>query len=146
MIKTKKITIILLTGILTCTTPLAVYASDTTDEILMENQIDSLLSDPDKVVDIIIFVKDQISQQDISDEEILNLIGQASDEFNISLTDEEKDSLLNIIKKVKDMEINEDELRNTVTKVYDKLQEIGIGKEEVKGFIEKIVDFVKSII
>lgn len=145
MLKMKKIAMLVLTGVLMCAAPASVYASDNTEEIIMDNQIDSLLSDPDKAVDVIMYVKDMINQQDISDEEILNLIGQASDNFNINLSDDEKNSLLNIIKKFKDMEINEDELRNTVTKIYDKLEELGIEKEDVKGFIEKTIDFVKSL-
>lgn len=145
MLKMKKIAMIILTGVLMCAAPASAYASDNTEEIIMDNQIDSLLSDPDKAVDVIMYVKDMIDQQDISDEEILSLIDQAADNFNISLSDDEKNSLLNIVKKIKDMEIDEDELRNTVTKIYDKIDELGIEKEDVKGFIEKAVDFVKSL-
>lgn len=145
MLKIKKISMILLTGVLICSTPAYIYASENTEEIIMNNQIDSLLSDPDKAVDVIMYVKDMVDQQDISDEEILSLIDQASDEFNISLTDDEKNSLVNIIKKIKDVEINEDELRNTVTKIYDKIEELGIEKEDVKGVIEKTIDFVKNL-
>ena len=131
-------------------TPAAVYASDTSgtisEDILMDNEIDSLLSDPDKAVDVILYVKDLIDQQDISDEEISSFIDQASENFGISFTEDEKNSLLNIIKAVKDMDIDEEKLRDTVTKVYDKMEELGIGKEEVKGLLEKAVDFVKSLI
>lgn len=149
MMNIKKLTAVLLAGSLTCMAPAAVYASDTSEtiseDVLMENEIDSLLSDPDKAVDVILYVKDLIDQQDISDEEILSFIDQASEHFGISFSDDEKNSLLNIIKAVKDMEINEEELRSTVTKVYDKMEELGIGKEEVKGFLEKAVDFIQSL-
>lgn len=150
MMNIKKLTAILLAGSLTCMTPAAVYASDTSgtisEDILMDNEIDSLLSDPDKAVDVILYVKDLIDQQDISDEEISSFIDQASENFGISFTEDEKKSLLNIIKAVKDMDIDEEKLRDTVTKVYDKMEELGIGKEEVKGLLEKAVDFVKSLI
>ena len=139
MMNIKKLTAVLLAGSLTCMAPAAVYASDTSEtiseDVLMENEIDSLLSDPER----------RWKSFFCSFEEILSFIDQASEHFGISFSDDEKNSLLNIIKAVKDMEINEEELRSTVTKVYDKMEELGIGKEEVKGFLEKAVDFIQSL-
>ena len=63
----------------------------------------------------------------------------------VSLTDEEENKVVKIVKQVKDSNIDEEQLRSTVTKVYDKLEEMGIGKEEVKGILHKLVDFAKSL-
>ncbi|MDO4339719.1 MAG: DUF1002 domain-containing protein [Eubacteriales bacterium] len=144
--KIKKLCVLIMTGVLTCTAPAAVYAQDSSVEILLDNQIDSLLEDPDKAVDIIMYVKEFIDQQDVSDEEILDIIGMAEDNFQISLSDSEKESLLNIVKKFKDMDIDEEELRSQINQVYDKMDELGIGKEEVKGIVAKLIDLVKGIL
>lgn len=144
--KIKKLSALVMAGVLSCTAPAVVYAQDSSMEILMDNEIDSLLEDPDKAVDIIMYVKDFVDQQEVSDEEILEVIDMAEENFQISLSDSEEESLLNIVKKFKDMDIDEEELRSQVSKVYEKLDELGIGKEEVKGFMAKLVDFVKDLL
>ena len=77
----KKLGALILAGTLMCTTPvMPVMASDATEtvqEIITDNEIDSLVSDPDKVVDIIMYAKDQVAQQDISDEQIKEIIQTA---------------------------------------------------------------------
>ena len=137
-------------GVLMCTAPaasvMASDAADTVQEIITDNEIDSLASDPDAVVDIIMYAKDQIAQQDISDDQIREIIQAGENTAGVSLTEEEENKLITIVKKVKDTNIDEEQLRSTVTNVYDKLQEMGIGKEEVKGILHKLVDFAKSLL
>ena len=132
-----------------CTTPaipaMASDASATVQEVITDNAIDSLASDPDAVVEIIMNVKDAMAQQDISAEQIKSLIQTAESTVGVSLTDEEENKVVKIVKQVKDSNIDEEQLRSTVTKVYDKLEEMGIGKEEVKGILHKLVDFAKSL-
>ena len=145
----KKFGALVLAGAIMCTTPaipaMASVASATVQEVITDNAIDSLASDPDAVVEIIMNVKDAMAQQDISDEQIKSLIQTAESTVGVSLTDEEENKVVKIVKQVKDSNIDEEQLRSTVTKVYDKLEEMGIGKEEVKGILHKLVDFAKSL-
>ena len=64
IMRIKKLGALILAGTLMCTTPvMPVMASDATEtvqEIITDNEIDSLVSDPDKVVDMI-FLYHQIS-------------------------------------------------------------------------------------
>ena len=148
--KIKKIGALIMAGVLMCTAPaasvMASDAADTVQEIITDNEIDSLASDPDAVVDIIMYAKDQIAQQDISDDQMREIIQAGENTAGVNLTEEEENKLITIVKKVKDTNIDEEQLRSTVTKVYDKLQEMGIGKEEVKGILHKLVDFAKSLL
>ena len=148
--KIKKFGALIMAGVLMCTAPaasvMASDAADTVQEIITDNEIDSLASDPDAVVDIIMYAKDQIAQQDISDDQIREIIQAGENTAGVSLTEEEENKLITIVKKVKDTNIDEEQLRSTVTKVYDKLQEMGIGKEEVKGILHTLVDFAKSLL
>ena len=145
----KKFGALVLAGAIMCTTPaipaMASDASATVQEVITDNAIDSLASDPDAVVEIIMNVKDAMAQQDISDEQIKSLIQTAESTVGVSLTDEEENKVVKIVKQVKDSNIDEEQLRSTVTQVYDKLEEMGIGKEEVKGILHKLVDFAKSL-
>lgn len=144
----KKLGALILAGTIMCTTPavpaMASDSSTAVQEVITDNAIDSLASDPDAVVDIIMYVKDAVDQHDISDEQIKSLIQTAESTVGVSLTDEEENKVVKIVKQVKDTNIDEEQLRSTVTKVYDKLEELGIGKEEVKGILNKLFDFAKS--
>ena len=148
--KIKKIGILMIAGTLMCTSPAAtVMASDATktvQEIITDNEIDSLVSDPDKVVDIIMYAKDKVAEQDISDEQIREIIQAGEETAGVTLTEEEENKLINIVKEIKNADINEEQLRSTVNKVYDKLEEMGIGKKEVKGILQKLIELAKNIL
>lgn len=148
--KIKKIGILMIAGTLMCTSSAAtVMASDATEtvqEIITDNEIDSLVSDPDKVVDIIMYAKDKVAEQDISDEQIREIIQAGEETAGVTLTEEEENKLINIVKEIKNADINEEQLRSTVNKVYDKLEEMGIGKKEVKGILQKLIEFAKNIL
>lgn len=63
MKKMNRITALVVAGVISCTSPMMVMASDSSsvmsqaEEILKDNEIESLASDPDKVGDIIVYVK-----------------------------------------------------------------------------------------
>lgn len=142
----KKIAAIVMAGMVACTAPVSVMAAENvSQEIVMEDELDSLLSDPDKAVDVIMYVKELVDQQEVSDEEIDQAIDMAAEHFQISITDADKEKLVDLFEKFKDMDIDEEELRSNVKKVYEKMDEWGIGKEDVKNFLEKGIDFVKSL-
>ena len=150
--KINKLSAFILAGVLTCTTPAMVYADTTSDAVdqavsVLENSgVDDLLSDPDKVVDIIIAAKEAIGQVDVSNEEISNAIDVAASGLGISLTDSEKSTLVQLYNKFKNMDLDENELRSQITKVYDKLESLGITKDDVKGVIGKLIDIAKSLL
>ena len=150
--KINKLSAFILAGVLTCTTPAMVYADTTSDAVdqavsVLENSgVDDLLSDPDKVVDIIVAAKEAIGQVDVSDEEISNAIDVAASGLGISLTNSEKSTLVQLYNKFKNMDIDENELRSQITKVYDKLESLGITKDDVKGVIGKLIDIAKSLL
>ena len=150
--KINKLSAFILAGVLTCTTPAMVYADTTSDAVdqavsVLENSgVDDLLSDPDKVVDIIVAAKEAIGQVDVSDEEISNAIDVAASGLGISLTDSEKSTLVQLYNKFKNMDIDENELRSQITKVYYKIESLGITKDDVKGVIGKLIDIAKSLL
>ena len=145
--KVNKLGALILAGVLTCTGPAVIFAEDnSTEEMIMDEVVDSLLSNPDKVADIIIFVKDMIDRQDLSDDQILNIIDEAAVQFEVSLSDSDKESILKLVKKFKEMDIDETQLRNHINSAYEKLESLGIDKESVKGILGKLIDFAKSII
>lgn len=143
----KKLTGIMMAGVLAFSVPVPAIASgfDTSSlEALIDSGVDAVFSDPDQTVDIIMYVKDKIGQQDVTDDQIRTVINEAADAFQISLTDSEKDNLVDLARKVKDANIDEDELRSDVNAVFDKMDALGVEKNDVKGFLKKILNLVKG--
>ena len=75
MMKINKLSAFILAGALTCTAPAMVYADQTTDaavdqavELLEQSGVDDLLSDPDKVVDLIIAAKETLGTVNVTDD------------------------------------------------------------------------------
>ena len=143
----KKLTGIMMAGALAFSVPVPAIASgfDTSSlEALIDSGVDAVFSDPDQTVDIIMYVKDKIGQQDVTDDQIRTVINEAADAFQISLTDSEKDNLVDLARKVKDANIDEDELRSDVNAVFDKMDALGVEKNDVKGFLKKILNLVNG--
>ena len=86
----KKAGILIIAAAITCTTPavpaMAADTSESVQEIISDNEIDSLVSDPDKVVDIIMYVKNEAAKQDISDDQIRSLIQTAENRSSAAWT------------------------------------------------------------
>ena len=151
--KIKKLSAWILAGALTCTAPAVVSADTATDaavdqavDLLKESGIGDLLSDPDKVVDIIISAMDSVGQADVTDEEISSAIDTSAQAAGFTLSDSEKSTLVSLYNKFKNMDLDEEQLREQVHKVYDKLESLGVTKEDVKSIFGKLVDMVKDIL
>ncbi len=147
MIRMRKSAALIMAGVLVCSTPLPVMAAGNTDvvESLLDSGIDFLASDPQKAVDIILYAKDLLDQQNITDDQVRSAITQAADHFGVSLSDSDVNSLVSVVRSVLDAQIDEDELRSDVDSVYSKLKDMGVTKEDAKGLIAKLIDFVKGL-
>ena len=147
-----KLTAIVLAGAISCTAPAMVYADDTSAavdqavEMLQESGVDELLSDPDKVVDIIVAAKEAVGQTDVSDDTISSAIDGAASSLGVTLSDSDKSTLVSLYNKFKNMDLDEEQLRSQINQVYDKLESLGITKEDVKGVFGKLVSLVKDIL
>lgn len=80
MIKMKKSAALILAGVLACSMPMPVMASSDTEvvESLLDSGIDFLASDPGKAVDIIMYAKDLVDQQNITDDQVRSAVTQAA--------------------------------------------------------------------
>ena len=147
MIRMRKSAALIMAGVLVCSTPLPVMAAGNTDvvERLLDSGIAFLASDPQKAVDIILYAKDLLDQQNITDDQVRSAITQAADHFGVSLSDSDVNSLVSVVRSVLDAQIDEDELRSDVDSVYSKLKDMGVTKEDAKGLMAKLIDLVKGL-
>ena len=147
MMKINKLSAFILAGALTCTAPAMVYADQTTDAAVDQAvELLDLLSDPDKVVDLIISAQETLGTVNVTDDQISSALDVAAGELGVTLSDSDKSTLIQLYNKFKNMDLDENELRSQVNKVYDKLESLGITKEDVKGILGKLVELVKGFL
>ena len=147
MKKMNRITALVVAGIISCTSPMMVMASDSSsvmsqaEEILKDNEIESLASDPDKVGDIIVYVKGLFDSNQISQG-----IDEAADHYGVTLSEDDKNSLVNIISKFRGIDISDDQIKGYVSDAYSTLKDMGVTKSDVKNIFEKAIEFIKGML
>lgn len=151
--KLHKMSSILLAGVLALSTPVTAMASSDTgsivekaQDLLESNAIDYLISDPDRLVDIILYIKDMVDQQNITSDQISEGVDEALNYFDISLEEEDKESLVEITEEILKMDIDEEELRVTVENTYELLETMGMDEEDVTGIIKKGLNLIQKLI
>ena len=72
--------------------------------------------------------------------------------MQISLTEEDKQKILDLMSQVNDLDLNIEDLKQQVSHIYEQLQSVGLSveKEQAKGFLnrlwEKLEHFMYSIV
>lgn len=145
MKKANKLCVLMLVGVLTCTTPMPVFAESNFIQTILDKGLSSLASDPDKITDMVLYVKGLIDSDGANDDQLLSLLHQAEQKFGVELSDSEESTLLNMVKELKNVEIDENTLRTEISSAYNKLKDMGIDKEEAKGIFEIALEFVKNV-
>ena len=90
------------------------------------------------------YVKQEVVKNGLDDEASINeAIDKACKEFNVTLTESQKQQLLGVMKKISDLDLDWDQLLNQASDLYDRLDEMGLLSDS--GFLGKIKDFFRSI-
>ncbi len=122
-------------------------AQDTaTNELVVSGELAEEVGDSDKVEEFIAYLKERVASGELSsDEEIEEAIDEGSDTFELSLTDEQKETVLELMKKIDDLNLNVDSLKQQASDIYEKLNDMGLSTQ-AQGIWDKIVSFVKGIL
>lgn len=97
-------------------------------------------------------VKEEIAKnKPQNDEELRKIIEQAAKDLNVSLTDDEMQRLMDLFNKLKDLNIDWNQVSDQLNKAKDRISKF-LSSEEGQGFLEKIkqffiwlIDAIKSI-
>ena len=77
-----------------------------------------------------------------SKEKIQEVIAQACDKFEISLSEGEKERITALMEKIGSLDINVDSLLEQAGSIYDSLKEM----EKSSGFFSRIAAFLKELL
>jgi uncharacterized protein YpuA (DUF1002 family) len=97
-------------------------------------------------------VKEEIAKnKPQNDEELRKIIEQAAKDLNVSLTDEEMQRLIDLFNKLKNLDIDWNQVSDQLNKAKDRISKF-LESDEGQGFLEKVkqffiwlIDAIKSI-
>ena len=80
--------------------------------------------------------------------EMEDAIDQAQQQFEITLTPEQQQQLLELLQKLDSIDLNLEDLKQQAQNIYDKLSDMGLDmdslKEEAGGFFSRIFQAIKD--
>ncbi|UTR09391.1 DUF1002 domain-containing protein [Evansella sp. LMS18] len=91
-------------------------------------------------------IKEAIAEEDVETEEDLRaLIQRLANELGMELTESELDGLVSLFNRMKDLNIDWDQVRSQLNSIRDNLSEF-VNSEEGQGLIQSILDFFSRLI
>ncbi|OIJ16727.1 hypothetical protein BKP37_05720 [Anaerobacillus alkalilacustris] len=91
-------------------------------------------------------IKEEIAKSPITNEqELRDLIQRIAQELGITLTEEELRGLISLFNRMKDLNIDWNQVQNQISKIRDNLGEF-LNREDTQTFIRKVLDVLIEII
>ena len=100
-------------------------------------------SDSEQIEELMAFVKAEVVQRGLDNEEAIGeVIDEAASQVGLELTQNEKDTIISLMKKVSKLDLDVDSMKEQAGELFDKLEDMGFDKEEAKNFFQKIIDAI----
>lgn len=95
---------------------------------------------------LVALAKQKIIAGDLkSAEDIEQAVEEAAKSLDISLTAEQKQKLVDLFDKIKDLDIDVNSLKEQAKGMYDKIKDLGIEMEDAKNIFEKVASFFAEL-
>lgn len=121
------------------------------NEMVVTGEIGDETGQTDEIAGMVAYLKDQVGGKDLSDSELTDAINQASEKFNVSLTQDQIDQLKELLKKLQGLDLNWSNIRDQAENLYGKLKDMGLKvdtsalTQQAQGFFAKLIAFIKSL-
>ena len=130
------------------------YLDGATDELVTTGDLAETLGDPEKAAELIAAIKQIIAEQDIkSEQDIYVIIDNISVEMGITLTEEQKQQIVDLMKKLAALDLDADALTEQAQQIYENLKsqgldlsQYGITKEQVNGIWDLLLQLLQKIL
>lgn len=90
-------------------------------------------------------VKEEVIESKVSEEQVVELVDKYLSENNINLTDSQKESLVELMKKISTQEYNIDDIKKAYTDLAEKAKELKEKSEEALGLLDKITNWLSDL-
>ena len=130
------------------------YLDGATDELVTTGDLAETLGDPEKAAELIAAIKQIIAEQDIkSEQDIYVIIDNISVEMGITLTEEQKQQIVDLMKKLAALDLDADALTEQAQQIYENLKsqgldlsQYGITEEQVNGIWDLLLQLLQKIL
>lgn len=100
----------------------------------------------EEAAELLALAKQKVLEGNLSSIDDLNkAVEESAKALNIQLTPEQKKQVVDILNKIKDLDLDVDSLKSQAKDMYEKIKDLGIEMEEAKGFFEKIGSFFSDL-
>lgn len=117
------------------------------NELVLTGQLNSTAgADSEQVEAMMAYLKQKVAEGALeSEDSISKAIDEACDKFDVTLTNEEKSDLIDLLLKIKDLDLDVDKLLEQAKSIYDNLSKWGIDTSSADGIGAKIGQFFSNI-
>lgn len=116
-----------------------------TNELVTTGELAESIGDSDDAEELIALIKEKVVEGDLkSEEDILNAVEEAADQLEISLSQEDRQLILELMEKIKNLDLDMDQLKAQAKAVYDKLVDMGIDVKS-KSFWQSVKDTLNKV-
>lgn len=117
------------------------------EEMVVTGELGEELEDQDKASELVKRVKEKIIEEGIKNpEDIKRIIIEIQHDLNINLSDEQIQKLTDLMDRIKNIDINIEDLKEQVSKIGEKAKELAEDSEEIKSFLQRIGDFLSELV
>ena len=114
------------------------------NELVITSEIAENVNSED-IEQLMAFVKAKVVEEGLdNDEAISQAIDEGASQLGISITEEEKQSIISLMKKIGDLDLDLESMQQQAKDLFNKLEDMGIDKEQAKNFFQKIIDALKE--
>lgn len=115
------------------------------NELVITGEIVENVGDSQQVEELMALVKQKVAEGSVkSREDIEALVGQAAEELDVSLSDEDRDKIAGLMDKIDGLDLNVDAIKEQAQELYNKLDSLDFhfDTESVGNFFTRIVDAI----
>lgn len=116
-----------------------------TNELVTTGELAESIGDTDDAEELIALIKEKVVEGNLdSEEEILEAVEEAADQLEIKLSEEDRQLILELMEKIKNLDIDMDQLKKQAKAVYEKLVDMGIDVKS-KSFWQSVKDALNKV-
>ncbi len=118
-----------------------------TNELVVTGELAQELGDSDTAEELIALLKQYIAEKDIkSESDIQEAVEESQEKLNISLTEDQKEEIVELMKKISELNLDVDQLKEQAQQIYDVLEDkFGEISTQHEGFFNSVKSFLNDI-
>lgn len=117
-------------------------------ELAVSSRLGQVLDDPVRAEQLISIIKDKVIDNDYSQEKVGEIIDQTAAEMQISLTEEDRQRILELMDQVDKLDLNMEDIKLQISDLYAQLQNVTlhVEEEQAKGFLNRLWERFESFV